>query len=615
MTALRRDGHQQQQQQDEEDQDDDDDDDNGATDEHEPIFHLPPPPENTYSNEVELEKAIHAWSLEHGYELVRRASKKNARGLLYKRYYHCAKHGQRSSSYKVSEENRQRVNRKSNRLGCPMSIACVAVDPGDPEGQWQIRHRKTHHNHGPDDAKSLAGHRRRARMGGVEKAVDGLFAIGTPTAQVLQFLEKTNPNGLFTRTDVANMKLKWKKWGTCGDKIRRGESAKGNKLGFPSACNACRQKKVGCGSERPVCTVCVQSGSSCIYDHESQQQDDETGGAFDEGDSTQIDLVTPTTTQQQELPKCSSVAPISTPSIRRGRPSAQQTQQTQEILANLQSFTATHVTPTRLTLQSSSVEILAQTSCGSGESYKALPVLFHERDWPAFRDAMLDAARKENTYDVLMGDKREPSKPVKKAGSSEHGDVEEWNEYIKQLAIYNRRNGILLAALNKTISPHFKPRIQNLQTASKIWAALEALCAPRGSEQAFTIYRDLHSVTFTNCNHDLAEFIARLQGAYDSFKMLKLNTSPTSTSYQNRRVTDGSNAPALAKRGEDAVPEEMACFLFLNGLWEEGGAWRRWVDSLCATNNIGGFGTGERLGLRELCKRALGWDEQQRRGG
>ena len=149
----------------EQEQDDQDDEDVTQRDEGgEPVFHLPPPPEATYPNEKELETAIHNWSMEHGYELVRRASKKNAKGVLYKRYYHCSKHGKVANTGKLTDETRIRHNRKSQRMNCPMSLAIVAVDPGSPEGEWQVRHRKTHHNHGPMDALQLAGHRRRARQ-------------------------------------------------------------------------------------------------------------------------------------------------------------------------------------------------------------------------------------------------------------------------------------------------------------------------------------------------------------------------------------------------------------------------------------------------------------------
>lgn len=68
---------------------------------------------------------------------------------------------------------------------------------------------------------------------------------------------------------------------------------------------------------------------------------------------------------------------------------------------------------------------------------------------------------------------------------------------------------------------------------------------------------------------------------------------------------------STVRTGSEAVPEEMVCFLFLKGLGDD---WSKWVEGLVATNNIGGFGTGERLGLKELGKRALGYQAMQKLG-
>ncbi|KAK3718815.1 hypothetical protein LTR37_004731 [Vermiconidia calcicola] len=584
-------------------------------DENEPIYNLPPPPENTYPSEAELEKAMHAWSLEHGFELVRRASKKNSKGEQYKRYYHCSKHGMKIS--KLQPEDRRRVNRKSNRMGCVMSVATVAVDPNNPQGEWQVRHRKTHHNHPALDVKSLAGHRRRAREGGVQKAVDGLFAIGTSTAQVMQFLKKTNPNGLFTRTDVANMKLKWKKYGTCMVTPSQGESmlAKGDvrivkTTGIPSACHSCRQKKVACNSVKPVCGTCTQRNTQCVYDPEREETRAEV--LVDPATSlmnSQMDytMTTPTPAaqqqqqqqQQQALTEASATPSSSRP---RGRANHAQAAATKEILDELRSFQNDHIVPQRVDLQTSSVEILAQTSCGTGESYKALPFLTSMNDWAHFRDAMVEAAMKENTYDVLAGSKSEPRRPISApADEGKPTEIEQWNEYIKQLAIYKRRNGLLLSALWSRMAPNYRTRVNSLTNAAAVWNVLEDLFQPRGCETAFRLYLDLHSITLSN-SADLKDYIHRLQSTYDKFKQLKLNTSPPPL---NRGVH-----VSPVREGGEAVPEEMVCFLFLQNLGPE---WRRWVEGLCATNNIGGFGTGERLGLKDLCKRAVGYEAMQRR--
>ena len=574
------------------DQPDNNDEDDG------PVFHLPPPPENTYASPAELERAMHAWSLEHGYELVRRAAKKNASSQVYKRYHHCAKHGQKNST--TAPRQRMRNPRKSNRIGCPMSVAAVAVDSSNPDGQWQIRHRKTHHNHPADAPSALSGHRRRAREGGVEKAVDGLLSIGTPTAQILQFLQKTHPNGIFTRTDVANMKLKWRKYGTSSYKPGEGEDSRGR----GEACQACRAKKRGCGGQRPICASCQGKGIECKYDKEVPDEDaDAAGGA----EHDPMDLTTPTpATQNQSAAATSSEAPArALPPARGVR--AWQAAQTKEILNELRDFQAEHITRDRLSLQHSSVESLALNQCGAGESYNRLPVLSRTSDWPQFKDATIEAAMRENTYDVLIGAKIEPQKPTEPLDDKGQIELDTWNEYIKQLAIYNRRNSVLVAALRSHLAPNMQNRVQGYVHASLIWQALEDLCLPRGSEMAWKLYTDVHAITLSNST-DLKDYIHRITSKYTQFKQLKLNTTPQANGWRPRG--QGAANASTAQSGEEALPEEMVCFLFLKNL---GPSWRHWVDGLVATNNIGGFGTGDRLGLKELCKSAETYEAMQRR--
>lgn len=581
-----------------------------GSDEHGPIFNIPPPPENTYPNEEELERAIHEWSKEHGYELVRRASKRNAKGVLYKRYYHCSKHGKRANTGKLTEETRQRVNRKSGRQDCPMSLAAVAVDPTEPEGEWQIRHRKSHHNHGPMKALELAGHRRRARMGPVEQAIDGLFAIGTSTTQVLQFLQKTSPDGLFTRTDVANMKNRYKKWGTCADRIQRGDNhvstARYKSInGIKIPCLRCRQKHLGCDNAKPKCGNCAPISAECEYSPGQEPQlhlagDDETM-VMDEGDSTQIDLTTPPPAQRRPQANSSTTQQSSAGSKRAKAVSASQPDagRTQEILDNLKNFQAEHLKPQRLAIDSASVEVLAQSSCGNGDSYRNLPWLAAEKDWPAFKDAMREAALRENTWEVLTGAKSEPKKPAPLA-SAPALDVEVWNEYVRQLAIYNRRNSLLLSAILAKSGPMFKSRLHSIQSAAQAWNTLEDICAPRGSRTAYSIYCDIHSITLANSS-SLQHYISRLESAQTQFKQLKLNTGPQSHG-SARASRQQQQQATLPRSGDEALPEEQLIFLFLKGL---GSTWSEWVESMTMTSNIGGFGTGERLGWKEVTRAVL----------
>ncbi|KAF2725676.1 hypothetical protein K431DRAFT_82031 [Polychaeton citri CBS 116435] len=461
---------------------------------------------------------------------------------------------------------------------------------------------------------------------------------GTPTSQVLQFLQKTNPNGLFTRTDVANLKLKYKKFGTCVD--RRDGATQDKQMGVPSACKNCRAKKMKCSSERPVCTECRDGGKECSYDHEAdganitwvQPNSVTIAGSADTNISTDL-------TQQPQPPQ-------QRPARGRGRPSTSavgtdmpSNAEARAILANLQNFTQAHVRPARLDLNSSSVEVLARSSCGEGESYKMIAPLKHTSEWPAYSAAFLEASMKENTHEILVGLKSEPVSPAAPGAKEEDSEVEIWNEYIKQLAIYHRRNSALLWAIRSTLSPAFKQRITHIDKASHVWAVIEDACAPRGSSDGFRLFLELHQISLAS-SHGLNDYITQLERKYNQINALAAESrskNPAANASQptfNGRTNSASNSarsvshrsgyssgavnpwstlhPSLGSAGEHIVTEDSLCFLFLKSL---GSGWEQWVQNICSTTNLGGFGTGPRLAWNDLVKRAREWDAMNGRGG
>lgn len=650
MNALRREAENPSGDANQDNEDEDmDDQEEGEGNEDDPVYQLPPPPEAIYPNEVELEKAMHAWSLEHGYELVRRASKKNARGQLYKRYFHCSKHG-KVASQRASEKTKVRVNRKSNRIGCPMSLAAVSVDPHDPSGNWQIRHRKTHHNHPAVDAIKLAGHRRRARVGGVETAVDGLFAINTSTGDVLKFLQRTNPDGLFNRTDVANMKLKFNKYGTCaqkgGEPVPVEKPPPSTKTGFPSACDACRSKKTKCDSVRPVCGACMRTKTACHYNHQphprAQQPPRQNSTQAQAGASR-------TRTGQQNNANVNNHQPGASNGLQSGLQSViapamqqglqnqddssmmldsstidnsgfqamsnnpldnqqqQNARQAEQVLAALANFQQEHVKPTRLSLESSSVEVLANSTCGNGDSYKAVtPRPFGlGSDWRLFKENFMAAAVKENAYDVLIGVKKEPQKPTDEDGEV---TIEQHNEYIKQLAIFKRRNEMLKIGIKESLHPTLWSRVSMVKTAWEIWGHLEDMCMPRGSDQAYARFQDLVMITHQQCG-TLDNYIYTLESKFHEFNQMAHH-------HETRRAASALNQSNLekvkrAQGGDGTFPEWILCFVFLKNL---GLQHQPLAQNLCKKNNIGGYGSGERVTFKELTslvKRAIEWETQR----
>jgi hypothetical protein len=467
-----------------------------------------------------------------------------------------------------------------------MSLAAVSVDPHDATGDWQIRHRKTYHNHPPAEAVKLAGHRRRARNGAVEKAVDGLFDLGTKVGDVLKFLQRTNPDGLFKRTDVANMKLKYVKHGTCtyhGEDPPKDKYPDAPRSQKPAACTNCRTRKTKCNNARPVCEECVKTSALCAY---------ETPAPENDMDQTQDD-VDPSLMIDDGDPGPSNVVQ----SRNMNNPA--------QVLAALNSFQQEYVRPARLTLESSAVEVLASTTCGSGETYQsAVPRRFaYGGDWNAYQDAFLSAARKENTIEVLLGNKREPTKP------SADVSVEDHNEYIKQLAIYNRRNDLLKAALRDTTTPAVWNRIKHQPTAQTMWSALEDLCLPRGSDQAYARFADLLDSTLAKSG-SMDLYVNDMETKFHACNQMSHHHDSNRDAATLSQSTMEVNKRKLG--GDGQVSEDVLCFLFLKGLGER---WQPLANNLCKKHNLAGFGSGDRVNFKELVKLVKQGIDYEENGG
>jgi hypothetical protein len=296
-------------------------------------------------------------------------------------------------------------------------------------------------------------------------------------------------------------------------------------------------------------------------------------------------------------------------------PVRQIAQQAQDVFAALANFQQEYIRPTKLDLTSSAVEILASSTCGNGESYKsAIPTPFTlGGDWRTFQESFEAAAVKENCADVLLGHKKAPPKPTPPSGRDV--PVEEHNEYIKQTAIFRRRDAMLKQGFRDTLEPSLWARLKPLRTAHDIWVALEDLCSPRGSDQAYAHFRALHDITLDRCGHNLDRYV-------NEFELGLLDYNQLQVTHELRRPSAAlirSHAEALKRKssgaGNGSFPDEMLCFLFLRNL---GPRHQTLAMNLTKTNNIGGFGSGVRVTFRDLAaqvQRAMEWDAQRYTSG
>jgi hypothetical protein len=223
-------------------------------------------------------------------------------------------------------------------------------------------------------------------------------------------------------------------------------------------------------------------------------------------------------------------------------------------------------------LQSSSIEILAYAACGTGRYYQNIPQLNDPSGWPAYEEAFAAASQKENTWEVLSGEKSEPL-PL-----ANDVPIDEWNEYIRQLAIYRRRNNILLGALRSTLAPALKASLGNHYYACALWLALRNTCQPSTNVEAWSRFHDLSSTTLASCGNNFERYAQTVEMRWNEFN--RRLPPPSALAWQNCRFT-----------------EELVCLLFLENLGEEH---RRKVELVCQGYNVGGYGGGEKIGFPAL---------------
>ncbi len=142
------------------------------------LTRISPPPECRYPSPEVIATVVNAWSTSRGYRLSRQKSDRNAAGDMYKQYYLCTRHGRPTNTHKVTPETRQRKQRKSERIGCPMGLVVRAVEPSNPAGdwtvKWQLAGKSEWHNHGPATQDEVAAEQTRIERNERRKASRGL---------------------------------------------------------------------------------------------------------------------------------------------------------------------------------------------------------------------------------------------------------------------------------------------------------------------------------------------------------------------------------------------------------------------------------------------------------
>lgn len=168
------------------------------------LYNLPIPPLIAHPSFHDLETALHAFSKQHGFELVIRRTKGNP---IRKRYYSCKRHGKLDNRRRLTEESRVRKKIVSIKTECPFKLVATAMK--DTDGFWKLNsvgHGSEVHNHPADHSLQLTGHRRRDRTDAVKASIISMHLCEVKPAKIHEVLKEQYGDGIsIVLQDIKNV--------------------------------------------------------------------------------------------------------------------------------------------------------------------------------------------------------------------------------------------------------------------------------------------------------------------------------------------------------------------------------------------------------------------------
>lgn len=187
------------------------------------------------------------------------------------------------------------------------------------------------------------------------------------------------------------------------------------------------------------------------------------------------------------------------------------------------------------------------------------------------------ACRQTGVIDFLLGEEEFP------IDLGEDAPVEEYNNYILELADWTGKNALLLGSIQTTCEEHIREKIKIVDNVSEALKILDNECTDGGVGLALELYRKLKEYSFRN----ITDFPAFVRGFSKLFNDL------------NRL------------RGPYKFSNYQKCLYFIGALLVE--HFGAWIES---ANNIAllvGYGLGPDLGFDTLAIKAENyWNTIQR---
>ncbi|KHO00364.1 uncharacterized protein MAM_02287 [Metarhizium album ARSEF 1941] len=217
------------------------------------------------------------------------------------------------------------------------------------------------------------------------------------------------------------------------------------------------------------------------------------------------------------------------------------------------------------------VQIAVSSAVGSGAYYASIPKLKGSSNWAEWDEALNVAAMGEFVIPILDG-LQQPSPPAEPCSGTA------WNNYVQQLAYWQRRNYNLMAGIRRSCTPYMAEKIRSETMAYKAYMTLHKHSQRRGAN----ILGEIIGFTTDNLqkHSDVQDFVQAFREKLHNLERMQLNWT---------------------------MPKELCQLLFLINLDDTFSTFRSRVYQ---QYRIAGVGNGADITLDQLIE--LAQDEHQR---
>lgn len=223
----------------------------------------------------------------------------------------------------------------------------------------------------------------------------------------------------------------------------------------------------------------------------------------------------------------------------------------------------------RLQTNNLRIRLLVSKACGNGSNYKTVTKLTGADNWGLFSSELKNAARLEQTSELLRDEDPmcEPPQPA------EDCPTHVWNTWVEDYVYFHRLNDNLLSGIQMCCDPYYNSKVQDVKYARDAYNLLKTECRQQGASGLGEIVSSL-----------ITDNLSRHNSVKD---------------YSEAFLTKTETLNRMDLPWE--IPDQLLQLWFLANLGESFGTFR---SSIFLHFKVAGVGNGPEIKLRELMTKA-----------